>query len=138
MIEIKNWVEFTKQYPPAEIFFGSNKEKQERKCKAQCEVLFTFEPTDSNHPAAKLRKMWSTWRDLEVLLILGIQDMKSEVVYQHFEDFRSAAKEAIEEMEKAYKPDQAIWNYYKSKSMSLKMLTGLLSVEKIKAKNVHS
>lgn len=134
MQELQRWVEFTKKYPPAEIFYQSNKEKQERKCKQVCEPLFTFEPTNQDHPAAVLRRMWSSWRDLEVLLILGISDMQREHVVVTAGIFKQHAKEAIRVMEEIYKPDQALWNYYKIGSMSVKMMTDLVECE-IRPKN---
>lgn len=109
---LKDWVEFTKQYPPAEIFFGSNKEKQERKCKAQCEVLFTFEPTDKDHPASVLRAMWTAFREFEVIVKLGIDEMKREEVVVIAAIFKERAKLAIKVMEATYKPDQALWKHY--------------------------
>lgn len=129
MIELQNWIEFTKQYPPAEIFFGSNKEKQERRCKTLCEQLFTFEPTDTDHPASVLRKMWSSWRDLEVLMKLGTHEMKPEVVKAYADEFIAAAKAAIRELEKVYKPDQLLWNYYTPKSMRINMVSSLVYAE---------
>lgn len=134
MQELQRWVEFTKKYPPAEIFYQSNKEKQERKCKLICEPLFTFEPADKDHPASVLRAMWSAWRDFEVLLILGIDEMKREHVVVTAAIFKQHAKDAIRVMEEIYKPDQALWNYYKTGSMSIKMMTDLVECE-IRPKN---
>lgn len=129
MKELQAWVEFTKQYPPSEIFFGSNKEKQEKKCKAQCEVLFTFEPTDNDHPAAVIRAMWSAFRDFEVIVKLGIGEMKREEVVVISAIFKERAKLAIKVMEATYKPDQALWSYYLSKALTMRQIVN--SVESI-------
>lgn len=122
MKELQAWVEFTKQYPPAEIFFGSNKEKQERKCKAQCEVLFTFEPTDAEHPASVLRSMWAAFREFEVIVKLGIDEMKREEVVVIAAIFKEKARLAIKVMEATYKPDQALWGYYLTGAMAPKQV----------------
>lgn len=127
--KLESWVTFTKQYPPAEIFFGSNKERQEKKCKSQCEVLFTFEPTDPEHPAAILRAMWAAFRDFDVIVKLGIDEMKREEVVLISATFKERAKQAIKVMETVYKPDQALWNYYQSNALSMKEI--IANVESI-------
>ena len=129
MKELQDWVSFTKQYPPAEIFFQSNKEKQERRCKQICEELFTLEPTNSEHPAAKLRDMWARWREFEVILKLGISDMKREEVVVIAAIFKQTAKDVIRQMEKTYKTDQHLWMYYQSRSLSVKKMIELVEAE---------
>ncbi|URC22601.1 hypothetical protein KASHIRA_00070 [Serratia phage vB_SmaM-Kashira] len=129
MLELKNWVEFTKKYPPAEIFFQQNKEKQEKRCKQLCEILFTLEPTNSEHPAAKLRLMWQWWREFEVLLKLGIDDMKREEVVTTAACFKQTAKDAIRLMEMYYKADQYLWAHYQTGGISIKKMTELVEKE---------
>lgn len=129
MKELQDWVSFTKQYPPAEIFFQSNKEKQEKRCKAICEQLFTLGPTNSDHPAAKLRAMWASWREFEVILKLGISEMKREEVVVIGAIFKQNAKEAIKLMDEIYKQDQNLWNYYKTKALSIKAMSSLVEAE---------
>lgn len=122
MKELQDWVEFTKKYPPAEIFFQQNKEKQERRCKQVCETLFTLEPTNIDHPAAKLRLMWQMWREFEVILKLGISDMKREEVVCAAGRFKQTAKDAIKLMEGCYRQEQPLWQYYKTNQMSVTAL----------------
>lgn len=129
MKELQDWVSFTKQYPPAEIFFQSNKEKQERRCKQICETLFTLEPTDSNHPAASLRDMWSKWREFEVILKLGISEMKRGEVVLIASMFKQSAQFAIRHMESVYKTDQNLWMHYQKKSLSVKKMIELVEAE---------
>lgn len=129
MKELKDWVEFTKKYPPAEIFFQQNKEKQERRCKQLCEILFTLEPTNSEHPAAKLRLMWQLWREFEVLIKMGIEDMKREEVVCTASCFKQAAKDSIRLMELCYKADQYLWQHYQTGAASIKKMTELVEKE---------
>ena len=113
MEELQKWIEMTKVYPPAEIFYQSNKQKQERRCQEICDELFTFEPTNANHPASKMRLMWQLWRDFEVLLKLGHRDMnRFEVVTANLA-FTQAAANAIRVMEDVYKKDNQLWQHYK-------------------------
>lgn len=101
MKELKDWVEFTKKYPPAEIFYQQSKEKQEKRCQEACSRLFSLNADSVNHPAAKMRAMWACWREFEVLIKLGHRDMNRIVVVTSGLAFTQAAANAIKEMEDA-------------------------------------
>ncbi|URC22346.1 hypothetical protein CHUUTOTORO_02610 [Serratia phage vB_SmaM-ChuuTotoro] len=129
MKELKQWVEFTKKYPPAEIFYQSNKQKPERRCQDICEELFTFEPTNSNHPAAKLRLMWQSWRDLEVIIKLGYEQMKRFEVTTASLVFIQSATNAIRVLEDVYKKDNQLWQHYQTGRLSAKDIKELVFKE---------
>lgn len=127
MERLQSWVSKTSEYPPSNIFYQvNNKDKQERRCKAACEVLFTFNTKTPEDPANVLRSMRAAWRELEVLYILGFDGMKNDCINSAKDHFLTLAKASTSLMSSVYKTDPTLNVYYQEWAISSKDLSELV------------
>lgn len=108
---IDNWVNNVKLYPPSEIFHNKygKEAKAEERLKEICEELYFFA---SDSKKNYLSDLYSTYRDLEVLYIFGFDRVKPEYLNKVIENFSLQVKESLVELDKMFKKDNILSNYY--------------------------
>lgn len=129
MEQLTNWIKHTRTYPPVEIYFQSNKEKQERRAQQICNPLFTLDIESNTAPAALLHNMWASWREFEVLVKLGVEGMRVEYVRSVAYKFIADAEIIIPIMEEIYKQEEKLNAFYKKGSLSHNKVSDLVYAE---------
>lgn len=109
---IETWMHNVKVYPPAEIFFEKygKEAKAEERIKQLCEDVYRFcFPEGTKNPLGDLGQ---SYREFEVAYLMGFDGMKPEYIIKVKDAFLSDAKYAITELEKMFKKDQILQQYY--------------------------
>lgn len=111
---IDNWMKNVKTYPPSEIFFAKygKEAKAETRIQTICEDLYRF-----CYPEGEvnvLSELGASYREFEVLCIMGLAGIKPERVLEISTKFLACAKAACTALEAMHKKDQLLNEYYKS------------------------
>ncbi|AZU98359.1 hypothetical protein SEPL_010 [Salmonella phage SE_PL] len=111
---IDNWMKNVKTYPPSEIFYAKygKEAKAETRIQNICEDLYRF-----CYPEGEvnvLSELGASYREFEVLCIMGLSEIKPERVLEVSTKFLNCAKVACAALEKMHKKDQLLNEYYKS------------------------
>lgn len=111
---IDSWMKNVKTYPPSEIFFEKygKEAKAESRIQTICEDLYRFTYPEGQDNI--LADLGASYREFEVLCIMGLDDIKSERVKEVSAKFLSCAKIACSALDAMHKKDQLLNEYYKS------------------------
>lgn len=110
MIILANWVQNTSLYPPAYIYAGMAKGKQEKQAEAICEELYKFNWGKDKNVLGELRELW---RHMNVLCSTNYDgSVKREVIEKYFDDLQAALIEANNKLQMVFKKHQDLNKWY--------------------------
>lgn len=110
MIILANWVQNTALYPPAYIYAGMAKGKQEKQAEAICEELYKFNWGKDKNVLGELRELW---RHMNVLCSTNYDgSVKREVIEKYFDDLQVALIEANNKLQMVFKKHQDLNKWY--------------------------
>lgn len=114
---LRTWVTAIKQYPPATIFFEKygKEAKAEERIKDLCEELYRFMYPDNQKNI--LGDLGASFRELEVIYMIGLEGMKEEYVQSVKNRFLEDAKIAVQACDTFFKKDQLLQKYYEERKM---------------------
>lgn len=121
-LKVKQWLADARRYPPSEIFFQKygKEAKPEERIQGICESLYKF--CFSDKEPAPLNDVATAFRDAEVLLIMGIDQVKPEYVRKVYESLYTTVKVAAQALDELHKKDQLLQKYYQDWKVSAKEL----------------
>lgn len=115
MNKLSTWVEFTKVYPPSELFFqaDSKQAKAEKRVVSICEELYVFTNTT-------LADMRAAFTELSVAVKMGIEGMRQLYVEEICGKMAYHIDNAVNALDNMHKKDQILVQYYKQFSVKAK------------------
>ncbi|AWD90517.1 hypothetical protein KNT87_gp078 [Erwinia phage Cronus] len=114
------------QYPPQQIFGGvaTTITKIEKRTIDICEELYRYNKL-SEKDVRYLAEMNSAYRELEVAIKMNAvfaSQVKSEYMLKVLVAFMKSADEAITRMNRVFKQEQGLWNYYQQFAVTPKVI----------------
>lgn len=110
MLILSNWVANTALYPPAHIYAGMAKGKQEKLAETICEELYKFNWGTEKNVLGELREIW---RHGNVLCTLNYDgSVKREVIEANFDKLLDALIETNNKLQAVFKKHQDLNKWY--------------------------
>lgn len=112
MLILGNWVNNTQLYPPAHIYAGQAKGKQEKRAEDICEELYKFSFGNKRNLLGELRE---ASRQIDVLSSLNHDGRwKKERIEKLFDEYSILAVEVNTKLQSVFKPHQDLNKWYET------------------------